>query len=180
MLNSESCTTARERNRKRRGGRKQSELGVKRTKGQLRVATKVVLHIIVLVFVLAKSPQSSCCQPKSQLCGCVCVCESLLDLMMHATDANHQFTQLNSASASASASASGWASTLLVYLGPVQAASAVAVAATAAAAVNWPMAFCLQNISETLPGLFPVGISISVVCVLLSFGRLFIIVVPLW
>lgn len=65
-------------------------------------------------------------------------------------------------------------SNLLVYLGPVQAASAAA-----AAAVNWPMAFCLQNISETLPGLFPVGISISVVCVLLSFGRLFIIVVPL-
>lgn len=46
---------------------------MKRTKGQLRVATKVVLHIIVLVFVLAKSPQSSCCQPKCQLCGCVCV-----------------------------------------------------------------------------------------------------------
>lgn len=73
------------------------------------MATKVVLHIIVLVFVLAKSPQSACCQPKCQLCVCVhlCVCESLLDLMMHATDANHQFTQLSSASASASASASG-------------------------------------------------------------------------
>lgn len=76
-------------------------------------------------------------------------------------------------------------SNLLVYLAPVQAASAAVAAAAspppaAAAAVNWPMAFCLQNISETLPGLFPFGISVSVVlCVLLSFGRLFIIVVPL-
>lgn len=45
--------------------------------------------------------------PAVCVCASVCVCESLLDLMMHATDANHQFTQLSSASASASASASG-------------------------------------------------------------------------
>lgn len=72
-------------------------------------------------------------------------------------------------------------SNLLVYLAPVQATSpAASPPPAAAAAVNWPMAFCLQNISETLPGLFPLGISVSVVlCVLLSFGRLFIIVVPL-
>lgn len=157
------------RKSKRRGREGGREWAAERTKGQLRVATKVVLHIIVLVFVLAKSPQSSCCQ----LCVFVCL---RLDVSRLDDACYRCEPSVHSAQLSVGFSVSFGIrlsfqlclySNLLVYLALVLATFAAvpvaAAASTAAAAVNWPMAFCLQNISETLPRLFPFGIFISVV-----------------